>query len=178
MSKNKKKWLDALPSNQDQVAEFLDGLAVEELDALRAELSEKFDELYGEDGLSVSAEDMDKLTDITSNIKAVDEKKSSRETEAKERAEVLKELRSSVHGETKEEDSNKEDESTEEASISEEEQEVTEDREGELVSASSDNDALATTVATAVAEGVSKAFATDYLKEPNGLNARTRGAFM
>lgn len=180
MSKNKKKWLDAMPSDRDQVADFLDGLAVEELDALRAELSEKFDELYGEDGLSVSAEDMDKLTDITNNIKAVDEKKATREEEAKTRAEVLKELRSSVHGDTKtEEDSTDEEEATGQASTSEESEEVNqEEKEGELVSAST-QDALATTVATAVAEGVGKAFAADYLSDGNNLNRATRhGNFM
>lgn len=168
---SKKKWLDALPSDSAQIPEFLDGLSTEELSALRAELSEAFDALYGDDGLSVTAEDMDKLTAITKNIQAVDAKVEMRESEAAQRAEALKELRSSVHGKNDEGDDSEGDEGDKPEALEEVEEEEGV-KEGELVSASSAE--LATAVASAVASEVSKAFATDYLRDSGDLNQRTR----
>nr|AMP54263.1 hypothetical protein [uncultured bacterium]AMP54293.1 hypothetical protein [uncultured bacterium]AMP54369.1 hypothetical protein [uncultured bacterium]AMP54408.1 hypothetical protein [uncultured bacterium]AMP54457.1 hypothetical protein [uncultured bacterium] len=158
-----------MPSNDENVGEFINGLTRDELSTLNDELVAEFDALNPGDNDDVNAETLEKLENLAGRIRSVRERSEQLATEAEESRAKVRALREQLN-------STKVDDSTDDGAQQGDEtvnDDGTVDVEAEDDTAT-DMTKVAEVVASAVATGIAKAYAEDTIADVSNLNRRTR----
>lgn len=174
MPKDGKGAANNLPAGGDELAAHLATLGDAELSELREQLLTEFDSIFGDDGANVDVDGFERLDKLKTQILAINDVTTARDTEQSERAKAAAALKAEINATDKPDTEDAAADADGDDGDDADDDTAAEVPAGELVAASAlDSKALGAVVSAAVGETV-KAFAADYLKPATDLNQRTR----